>query len=68
MAEYPGSERERRFGWEAVSSVVADTFLASGMGREDAALLADTLVHADLRGIHSHGVMRVPDYVEKLLG
>ncbi|MBI3097206.1 MAG: Ldh family oxidoreductase, partial [Planctomycetes bacterium] len=33
---------------------------------EDAALLADTLVVADLRGVHSHGVMRVPDYVHKL--
>jgi LDH2 family malate/lactate/ureidoglycolate dehydrogenase len=32
----------------------------------DAALLTETLVHADLRGIHSHGVLRVPDYVKKL--
>jgi LDH2 family malate/lactate/ureidoglycolate dehydrogenase len=33
----------------------------------DAALLAETLVVADLRGVHSHGTLRVPDYVKKLL-
>lgn len=37
------------------------------MAREDADLLADTLVAADLRGVHSHGVLRVPDYVGKLV-
>jgi LDH2 family malate/lactate/ureidoglycolate dehydrogenase len=36
------------------------------MIEEEALLLADSLVHADLRGIHSHGVLRVPDYVKKL--
>src|SRR5262245_37097950 len=36
------------------------------MSDADAALLADTLVRADLRAIHSHGVLRVPDYVAKL--
>ena len=33
---------------------------------EDAHLLADSLVAADVRGVHSHGVLRVPDYVDKL--
>jgi LDH2 family malate/lactate/ureidoglycolate dehydrogenase len=37
------------------------------MSPGDAALLADSLVAADLRGIHSHGLLRVPEYVEKLL-
>lgn len=36
------------------------------MSHDDAGLLADTLVRADLRAIHSHGVLRVPDYVAKL--
>jgi LDH2 family malate/lactate/ureidoglycolate dehydrogenase len=38
-----------------------------GMSAADAGLLADTLVAADLRGVHSHGVMRTPEYVRKLL-
>lgn len=41
-------------------------FERCGMMQEDARILADSLVLADLRGIHSHGVMRVPEYVEKL--
>ena len=36
------------------------------MSRADAALLSDSLVDADLCGTHSHGVLRVPEYVEKL--
>jgi ureidoglycolate dehydrogenase (NAD+) len=36
------------------------------MSEEDSGLLADMLVEADLRGCHSHGVLRVPEYVRKL--
>lgn len=41
-------------------------FRACGMDPADAALVADTLVDADLGGVHSHGVLRVPEYVAKL--
>src|SRR5262249_40717720 len=41
-------------------------FQACDMSIEDARLLAETLVEADLRGCHSHGVLRVPEYVWKL--
>ena len=67
MARYPGNEDERRIGDRDLARVVADVFLACGMSAQDAWLVADSLVHADLRGIHSHGVMRVPVYVGKLL-
>lgn len=33
---------------------------------DEAAIVADTLVEADLRGVHSHGVMRLPNYVQRL--
>ena len=36
------------------------------MREADAALLADSLVTADLSGTHSHGVLRVPEDVKKL--
>ena len=45
---------------------VTAIFAACRMSEADAALLADTLVDADLGGVHSHGVLRVPEYVEKL--
>lgn len=66
MAEYPGTEHERRFAFPTLVDAVAAIFAGCGMSDEDARLLADSLATADLRGIHSHGVMRVPDYVDKL--
>lgn len=67
MARYPGNETEQRIDEAVLGRVVADIFSAAGMSSQDAWLVADSLVHADLRGIHSHGVMRVPNYVAKLL-
>ncbi len=67
MARYPGSEQDLRVDEAVLGRVVADIFSACGMSSQDAWLVADSLVHADLRGIHSHGVMRVPVYVGKLL-
>jgi LDH2 family malate/lactate/ureidoglycolate dehydrogenase len=45
---------------------VASIFAACGMSDFDAAFVAESLVAADLRAVHSHGVLRVPDYVAKL--
>lgn len=66
MARYPGEETERRFPDAVLRTTVARLFAACGMADPDADVLAESLVHADLRGIHSHGVLRVPDYVKKL--
>lgn len=66
MAVYPKSETERRIGAVDLRQWVTQIFAACGMAEIDASLLADTLVAADIRGIHSHGVLRVPDYVKKL--
>jgi LDH2 family malate/lactate/ureidoglycolate dehydrogenase len=68
MAEYPGVENERRFPHEVLHEVVQAIFERCGMADADARVLTDQLVKADLRGIHSHGVMRVPLYVGKLTG
>ncbi len=38
----------------------------AGVPAPEAAIVADTLVEADLRGVHSHGVMRLPIYVERI--
>lgn len=35
--------------------------------REDAEITAETLVWADLRGVHSHGCIRLPVYIERIL-
>ena len=66
MSSYPDIEHEWRVPFEALRTVVAATFESCGMRPRDAGLLADSLAVADLRGIHSHGVLRVPEYVDKL--
>jgi L-2-hydroxycarboxylate dehydrogenase (NAD+) len=67
MAEYPGSERETRVGEQALLRLTSRIFEGCRMQPEDATLVADSLVAADLRAVHSHGVLRVPEYVAKLL-
>jgi LDH2 family malate/lactate/ureidoglycolate dehydrogenase len=47
---------------------VAGIFERLGVPPGDAEAVADHLVEADLRGVHSHGVIRVPRYVEAIRG
>ncbi len=63
---YPAGEDDRRVDGDILVSTMAAIFGACGMRDHDANALARSLVAADLRGIHSHGVMRVPDYVKRL--
>jgi len=41
-------------------------FLAVGLDNDDAALVVETLVESDLRGIGSHGVARIPHYLQRI--
>lgn len=41
-------------------------FQAAGLGAADASAVAELLVHADLRNVRSHGVLRAVPYVEKI--
>ncbi len=66
MSGYPGTEREKRVSSENLQRLVSGIFQACSLSSEDASLLAENLVAADLRGCHSHGVLRVPEYVRKL--
>lgn len=38
----------------------------AGLDKEQSARVADVLVHADSRGVHSHGVMRVEHYCKRI--
>ena len=57
---------ETRVDVEELLGLVVTIFERCGMSQADAVLLTDSLVYADLCGTHSHGVLRVPEYVEKL--
>ena len=45
---------------------VTDVFRGRGMRADDAAAVADVLVWANLRGVESHGISRLPRYLEIL--
>ena len=66
MPEYPSAEDDRVVSASRLQDLVETIFARCGMRPAQTALLADTLVVADLRGCHSHGVLRVPEYVAKL--
>lgn len=42
-------------------------FIAAGLSTRDAETVTDSLVASDLRGTHSHGVIRVPFLVDRLM-
>ncbi len=68
MSAYPATENEKRLPFDGLCTLVGSIFERCGMSAADAHLLAASLAHADLRGVHSHGVLRVPEYVKKLEG
>jgi LDH2 family malate/lactate/ureidoglycolate dehydrogenase len=49
---------------DALHKTVTHIFTAAGCWNEHAAVVADVLVWANLRGVDSHGVVRVPRYIE----
>lgn len=41
-------------------------FLASGFDQNDADIIAKSLIEADLRGVNTHGVIRIPMYLNRV--
>lgn len=55
---------EIRVTSEELGRFITDVFHALGMSRTDAATVAEVLVWANRRGVDTHGVMRLPTYVD----
>lgn len=51
---------------ESLQAFTAQLFEAVGMSPADAAIEAEVLVWANLRGVDSHGVLRVPQYLRSV--
>jgi len=51
---------------EALKDFAARVFAACDVSADDAELWADILVWANLRGVDSHGVLRIPRYIQTL--
>ncbi|PLS17710.1 ureidoglycolate dehydrogenase [Bacillus sp. M6-12] len=51
---------------EELKGLVVKKLTNAGLREDNAIVVADVLVHADLRGVSSHGVLRTEHYVKRL--
>ncbi|HBO24439.1 MULTISPECIES: ureidoglycolate dehydrogenase [unclassified Providencia] len=51
---------------EKLHQLIANKIHAAGLSEEHASIVSDVLVHADAKGIHSHGAVRVEYYSERI--
>lgn len=54
------------FPFEALKEFAARVLKAAGVEPQESEVVADNLITANLRGIDSHGIVRLPQYVERL--
>jgi LDH2 family malate/lactate/ureidoglycolate dehydrogenase/quinol monooxygenase YgiN len=57
---------ERSVAAGELLALAVDIFARAGVPVDEAQIVANALVEADLRGMQSHGVLRIPIYVEKI--
>jgi len=57
---------EKKATWEPLKEFTQKVFEKAGLLPEHAELEADALVWANLRGVDSHGVLRIPWYLENI--
>src|SRR5215218_7561579 len=60
IGEQPGIKPDR------LAALTSAILVSAGVPDADARIVANSLVDADLRGIHSHGVSRLGIYIERL--
>lgn len=60
----PTADKDVLIPYDDLLRFIAAIFRAGGMGERDASQVAEVLVWADARGVESHGVSRVPRYLE----
>ena len=63
MSEPPGAAAGAIVTADALRRFTHEVFVRAGMPPADAAIVADVLVWADLRGVDSHGVSRITMYL-----
>jgi LDH2 family malate/lactate/ureidoglycolate dehydrogenase len=61
-----GAAHTRHFQVDELRRFAVAAFEAAGLDRRNAGVMADSLVMSDLRGTHSHGVVRLPFLIDRL--
>lgn len=57
---------ERRFTRDQLVELATRLLKTSGMRKKDADTIAADLVAADMRGLYSHGISRIPMYLKRI--
>jgi ureidoglycolate dehydrogenase (NAD+) len=60
------SQNRVHYSKSALRTLAVDIFAAAGVKMADAELWADVLIWANLRGVDSHGVLRIPEYIDHM--
>jgi len=60
------AQSEVKVAWEPLKEFTKEVFVRVGMPPEDAEAEAGALIWANLRGVDSHGVLRIPWYLENI--
>lgn len=61
-----GQVEDRIIRYEVLKKLCKNKLISAGIPTEDAEVVAGVLVHANLRGVDSHGVMRTEHYVKRI--
>ena len=56
-----------RISEQALKKFCAQLLERVGVPRDEASITTDNLIEADLRGVSSHGVVRLPLYVQRIV-
>jgi ureidoglycolate dehydrogenase (NAD+) len=51
---------------DELKTLVSAIFQSRGLNERDSGIMAESLIHANLRGTDSHGVMRTPHYIQRV--
>ena len=57
---------DRLVAEDPLKAFARDLFIAAGVPEGDAALIAGVLIWSNLRGVDSHGVLRIPGYLARI--
>jgi ureidoglycolate dehydrogenase (NAD+) len=60
------AQQEVHIAWEPLQEFTKEVFVRVGLPPGDAQIEAEVLVWANLRGVDSHGVLRIPSYVRSV--
>src|SRR4030067_3836360 len=56
----------QKIPFDTLKNFCQQAYLKAGVPDEEAEIVADLLVRSDLRGVETHGVTRLPIYIQRL--